>query len=240
MNKLKKRFPALVLCLMLAAALLPAQAWAIDPIDLTRDVSLTIQYDYEGKALTGAAFDLYRIADIDEFANATPCGDFGPYDGTITGLENAADWDALAGKLVKYIDENEDILPLLSDAVGEDGTCAFSNLQPGLYLVVGHELKVTKGNDIYTYTCKPFLINLPNREENSDTWDYSVLAEPKAGEPGRESNNVPSPPPSPPDNPPYLPQTGMLWWPVPVMLSAGLLFILIGVLRRRKRTKNEA
>ena len=30
-----------------------------------------------------------------------------------------------------------------------------------------------------------------------------------------------------------LPQTGQLWWPVPVLLCAGLLFIVIGLIRRR-------
>lgn len=32
---------------------------------------------------------------------------------------------------------------------------------------------------------------------------------------------------------PTLPQTGQLWWPVPVLICAGLLFIVIGLLRRR-------
>lgn len=53
--------------------------------------------------------------------------------------------------------------------------------------------------------------------------------------------------PSGPDNPvgpnnptgpggptgPTLPQTGQLWWPVPVLLAAGLLLVVIGLLRRR-------
>lgn len=30
-----------------------------------------------------------------------------------------------------------------------------------------------------------------------------------------------------------LPQTGQLWWPIPMMVSAGLLLIVIGLLRRR-------
>ena len=34
-----------------------------------------------------------------------------------------------------------------------------------------------------------------------------------------------------------LPQTGMLWWPVPVLLGAGLLFICFGVIRRRRSAK---
>lgn len=31
-----------------------------------------------------------------------------------------------------------------------------------------------------------------------------------------------------------LPQTGILWWPVPLLLCAGLAFVMIGVIRRRK------
>jgi LPXTG-motif cell wall-anchored protein len=30
-----------------------------------------------------------------------------------------------------------------------------------------------------------------------------------------------------------LPQTGQLWWPIPMLLAFGMLFILTGILRRR-------
>ena len=43
--------------------------------------------------------------------------------------------------------------------------------------------------------------------------------------------NKPTNPPKP--GKPTLPQTGLLWWPVPVLIAAGLLFVLIGLLRRR-------
>lgn len=33
--------------------------------------------------------------------------------------------------------------------------------------------------------------------------------------------------------PPTLPQTGQLWWPVPVLLAAGLLLVAVGLIRRR-------
>lgn len=44
--------------------------------------------------------------------------------------------------------------------------------------------------------------------------------------------------PAPPKNPeqpsnPALPQTGQLWWPVPVLLIAGMLLVVAGMLRRR-------
>ncbi len=42
------------------------------------------------------------------------------------------------------------------------------------------------------------------------------------------------PPPTKPDSPPDIPQTGMLWWPVPVLASVGLVLIAWGWLRRRR------
>lgn len=47
--------------------------------------------------------------------------------------------------------------------------------------------------------------------------------------------------PSTPDTPvspgkPALPQTGQLWWPVPVLIAVGLLFVVIGLIRRRGMT----
>ena len=41
--------------------------------------------------------------------------------------------------------------------------------------------------------------------------------------------------PTPPTLPgkPSLPQTGQLWWPVPVLITAGLFFVVIGLIRRR-------
>ena len=39
----------------------------------------------------------------------------------------------------------------------------------------------------------------------------------------------------PPVNPPVLPQTGLLWWPVPAMLCAGLMSILVGLMLRKRQ-----
>lgn len=39
-----------------------------------------------------------------------------------------------------------------------------------------------------------------------------------------------------PGTPPKLPQTGQLWWPVPVLIAVGLFCVLIGLLRRRGST----
>lgn len=45
--------------------------------------------------------------------------------------------------------------------------------------------------------------------------------------------NPPPPPPTEPppsEPPPSLPQTGMLWWPIPVLLGGGVLLMLLGAL----------
>lgn len=39
-------------------------------------------------------------------------------------------------------------------------------------------------------------------------------------------------PPTDPNN--DLPKTGLLWWPVPMLLSCGILFLIIGIVRRRR------
>lgn len=36
---------------------------------------------------------------------------------------------------------------------------------------------------------------------------------------------------------PKLPQTGLLWWPIPIALAIGIIFVIVGVLRRRKKDK---
>ena len=38
-----------------------------------------------------------------------------------------------------------------------------------------------------------------------------------------------------PSEPPKLPQTGMLWWPVPALVCGGLLLIVAGLVVRRRQ-----
>lgn len=47
------------------------------------------------------------------------------------------------------------------------------------------------------------------------------------------SDSSPTPSAAPDDDTPSLPQTGQLWWPVPVLAAAGLLSLLIGCIRKR-------
>ena len=57
-------------------------------------------------------------------------------------------------------------------------------------------------------------------------------------EPDQPTNPTPPPDTDEPTTPatptgPILPQTGQLWWPVPALIAAGLLLVVLGLLRRR-------
>ncbi len=50
---------------------------------------------------------------------------------------------------------------------------------------------------------------------------------------GPEGTTEPEDTTVPPDRPPELPNTGQLWWPVPVLSFAGLVFVLVGFVSRK-------
>lgn len=70
---------------------------------------------------------------------------------------------------------------------------------------------------------------------------YQANEDPPPSNPSTPPSNPSSNPqstPEPPGNitppPEKLPQTGQLWWPVPLLCSLGLVFVIIGLLVRRK------
>jgi len=80
----------------------------------------------------------------------------------------------------------------------------------------------------------------PPTEPSEPTEPTSPTEPDKPSEPTTPTGPTkPSEPTSPTDStepeipPEKLPQTGQLWWPVPVLLCAGVFLILMGVLRRR-------
>ncbi len=208
---------------MMVLAILPVQTMAIDPIDLTQNVSVTINYK------NGARFDLYCVADSDEYAVFTLSDVFSGFKRDINSCRNSEDWGAMTKNVAAYVKANH-IRPM-STALVQNEKCLFSGLKAGLYLAVGHD--VDDGD--YTYSCEPFLICLPDHD-GDDTWTYDATAIPKY----TFVKHTPTPPTPPtPHTPPELPQTGQLWWPVPVLACGGLLSLLIGIIVRRRGTAHE-
>ena len=126
----------------------------------------------------------------------------------------------LAASYADYIKEKK--IEGQSIAVDESGKAVAENLELGLYLILQNE--AAKG---YA-PINPFLVLIPVID--GDNLIYDVDATPKVGtvteEPDKPDDNPPSKPPG------KLPQTGQLWWPVPILAVVGILFFAIGWKRR--------
>lgn len=177
MRKFRKSICAVLVCLALLATL-PLQAFAQGPIELDHDVDLTIHYVDEGTPIVNAQFDLYLVADVDEYARMTLTDEFKDYPISIDGLDQDG-WDALAATLKGYV-QRDHVTPADTDWTDETGTASFPTdgveLKPGLYLVVGYRATT---DDFNTYVATPFMVFLPGQNNEENIWEYSQTADPK-------------------------------------------------------------
>ena len=109
-----------------------------------------------------------------------------------------------------------------SVTVGSNAMLSISNLTAGLYL-----FEQTTAAEGYS-AVNPFLVSVPTNVNGE--YVYDVDATPKV-----EIKKTTTPPP---DNPPDVPQTGQLWWPVPILAAAGIFLLILG-LRKNRRAAEE-
>lgn len=157
---------------MLIAVALAAPALAAGAIDTSEAASLTILFQADGTAVTGAEFGLYRVADISAEAEFTLTGGFEEYAGQIK-LDNLSgeDWRTLAQTLQGYAAADASLTPVREGAIGTDGTLTFEELETGLYLLLGKEA-VAEGR---RYAPEAALLSLPSRDVDGG-WNYHLTA----------------------------------------------------------------
>lgn len=108
--------------------------------------------------------------------------------------------------------------------IGADGVAQTELPVLGLYLVMQGRRTPNY------YPIRPFLVTVPNREEG--VLVYDVDASPKTEpvhyepKPTPTPSDEPTPTPVPPQG--FLPQTGQLNWPVPVLALSGMALFLLG------------
>ena len=214
----------LLALLFLLALPLPAAAHPVPDENRNGHCSITVTMTYRGKALPGGTLVLYKVGDVaEEDGNysfvpvAAIRGDLAQF-GDIKSPE-------LAGKLAKL---EKKLTPVTANpvTVDKDGNATFSDLTFGLYLVVQKTAASGYGK------IAPFLVSVPYLY--ADEYQYDVTSQPKTD----LEREVPTKPTSPTTKPTTsgggkkLPQTGQLWWPVPVLACAGLGCIAVGLFRR--------
>ena len=143
-----------------------------------------------------------------------------PAFGDIQSPELAEDLAKLKDKLIAVTET-----PVTVGGNGKKGIAEFRNLPFGLYLAVQETAASGYGQT------KPFLVSVPYLEDGA--YVYNVKADPKT-DLEREVKPTPTEKPSTPSGGGKLPQTGQLWWPVPVLICMGLGCIAVGLIRRRE------
>lgn len=208
----------LLLCLPLSAAAHPVP-------DESRNghCSITVSMTYKGKAVRGGKLALYKVGDVAEDDGNYSFVPVKEIQAAIPKFGNIQSPD-LAGRLAKLKGK---LTPVTSDpvTVDKDGNATFSNLTFGLYLVVQETAASGYG------AIAPFLVSVPYLY--ADEYQYDVTSQPKT-DLEREVKPTPTAPPSPGGGGGKLPQTGQLWWPVPMLACAGLGCIAVGLFRRRE------
>ena len=164
---MKKRIIGIV-ALLLVMLLLPIQSFVHTGIDEEQKINVTIQYEFPG-----SAFALYRIAAFSKTGEFAITDSFAAYPIELEELDSEG-WRNAAEAYAGYVarDQMEATATGITD---EDGQLVFSQLENGIYLVVG-ETKITE--ERIKYDVMPFMISLPTLTE-ADTWDYEPIVIPK-------------------------------------------------------------
>lgn len=208
----------MVLCAGFMICALGVAAFAYESPDPDRMGSIQITMRYNNQAVAGGSLTLYsvgRLAITDNQYGFVLADAFADSNLSIADIDAVS----LPGDLFAYA--NKHSVNGVTQQIGADGAVSFEQLKPGLYLLV-------QGSAASGYqTADPFLVSLPMAENG--TYVYDVDASPKVAV---KQENRPSGKPMEPTismiTGSWLPQTGQLNWPIPVLAVSGLLLLCVG------------
>lgn len=213
--------------------------WPVDTEKTDCSIKLTLTYkeaDQE-KKMTGGSISIYTVATVkaeNGYVFDTSTGKFAG-SSTVAGISSmdSGDLKTQNADIAKALEKEAKSVSADETAAVSEGMASFTDLTPGLYLVVQETL--SEGSR----KINPFLISIPDADGSCE-----IEAAPKNG---IENPVTPTPPKNPtvtpktpsgsttPPSKTVLPQTGQLWWPVPVLCAVGLALIIGGFVLKRKK-----
>lgn len=185
MGKFKKMLAGMLSAAMVMSTMTVSafaeQTMTPSTIDITKKGSIIIhKYEYNGtdeikgtgsesnqvpdgaKALEGAGFTIYKVADKNDLKQY--------YSTNPTALPSVGEYTEDGKIKTKY--ENNKVGDEIT--TGTDGIAAFENLELGFYVVVE-----TKTPDKVTTAVEPFLVSVPMTTTDGENWLYDVHVYPK-------------------------------------------------------------
>ena len=235
-RRMVKAVTALTMCLILSMTGTAAFAAESEIPDLSRKGSLSITFTYDGEPISdGNKVGIFKAADVieDNGYKFVWNGEFAAVGRMPEELDVVN--GELAKKLVQIAIDKKVNLYRNSQELDKNGKVTFSDLPPGLYLVVHTKRIQTTLSDKskVTYTINPFLVSIPQKENGE--LNYDVSTKPKVSPDKKTTPPPKKPTPPTPPRPPRVPQTGQLWWPVMALGVTGALFLTFGLVRKMKR-----
>jgi len=158
----------LIACL-LVIVLLATTVLAAAPMDPDRLCSLEISFRYEGEALPGASFRVWRVGELSESSVLSLSGPYADYPVVVDGLTNE-EFQTASNTLAGYI-QRDGLEPDHEGVTDANGLLRFEDLPRGLYLVMGDSYRLSDTEILHH---APQLVILPYRATVSEEWDYDV------------------------------------------------------------------
>ena len=182
--------------------------------DVNRNGSITFLLDYNDSPLLDGHLTIYKVGEIVKKNGVYDFALISELQGSDISMEDLSDAE-LAEKLAQLVKQKS--LHCITTSI-EQGKAVFLNVTPGLYVVTQSEEEAANG----FAPIHPFLSSLPRWENGS--YLYNLIAEPKVS-----LEIKPEEPEDPPEpGVPMLPQTGQLYWPVPLLAIGGAMLFAIG------------
>lgn len=168
------------LCILIGTLGCSGYAAAEETKEQQGSLQMTCRHAQEN--MEGVTFRIYQIAETKDASQYTVTKDFTEYQVDFTELTKD-EWYDLASTLAAYT-ARDHLTPAQQKSTGKDGVVSFTDLELGIYLVTG---------DTYTWNFKlyrmnPFLVAIPQREENGHL-RYEAAAELKYEEIPEETEN---------------------------------------------------
>lgn len=210
-----------VFSILLLLCMLSTSSYAAETkgLDINKKGNVSISFRYNSEVVSGGKLTIRKVADVTASDGTFLFNLTDDYKSSGLNLDNTSD-SSLALSLLTFSTDHKISGKTLD--ISDKGNVTFSELDTGLYLF--SQSTPAKGYKSIT----PFLVSVPMNSDGE--YLYNIDASPKVQI--SKEYVEPSMPYVEKPKEAKLPQTGQLNWPVPVLIMAGLVLLIIGWILR--------